>query len=410
MEPLPVALGMPAIRKCWPESGLNVDDLCGNGFRPLPFTEYIIKVHSRCNLACDYCYLYEMADQSWRDQPIAMSRTTFDEACRMIAEHVQRFNLSAINVVLFGGEPLLVGHSNLEYFAAQARAVLGPICDLQIGLQTNGALLDEEFLRICNKWNIGITVSLDGDERSHDRHRRDRRGNGSYQKIAAALDKLNSPNWRHLFSGLLCVIDLDNDPIQAYNGLLAFDPPKINFELPIGNWSSPPPGLHPGSGNTPYADWLLKIFDHWYGASNLSTHIRMFENIMDLLLGGSVASEVFGLGPIQLAVIETDGTVAQVDDLKSTYSGAPQLSQASTGNLLDWAMMNPSIVARHIGADALSDTCRTCPVKTICGGGHYVTRYHAESGFRNPSVYCADLMKLIRHIEFRMRSDIDASI
>jgi uncharacterized protein len=30
--------------------------------------EFIVKVHSRCDLSCDYCYMYEMADQSWRDQ------------------------------------------------------------------------------------------------------------------------------------------------------------------------------------------------------------------------------------------------------------------------------------------------------------------------------------------------------
>jgi len=29
--------------------------------------EFIAKVHSRCDLARDYCYIYEMADQSWRD-------------------------------------------------------------------------------------------------------------------------------------------------------------------------------------------------------------------------------------------------------------------------------------------------------------------------------------------------------
>jgi uncharacterized protein len=34
------------------------------GWRPVPFREFIVKVHSRCDLACDYCYMYEMADRS----------------------------------------------------------------------------------------------------------------------------------------------------------------------------------------------------------------------------------------------------------------------------------------------------------------------------------------------------------
>ena len=31
--------------------------------------QFLLKVHSRCNLACDYCYVYQHADQSWRTRP-----------------------------------------------------------------------------------------------------------------------------------------------------------------------------------------------------------------------------------------------------------------------------------------------------------------------------------------------------
>ncbi|MFM9559368.1 FxsB family radical SAM/SPASM domain protein, partial [Streptomyces caniscabiei] len=47
-------------------------------------------------------------------------------------------------------------------------------------------------------------------------------------------------------------------------------------------------------------------------------------------------------------------------------------------------------------------TCRACPLVRICGGGHYAHRYRPGSGFRNPSVYCADLDVLIRHIARRL--------
>ena len=35
--------------------------------RPLvPLSQIVLKIHSRCDLACDHCYVYEAADQSWR--------------------------------------------------------------------------------------------------------------------------------------------------------------------------------------------------------------------------------------------------------------------------------------------------------------------------------------------------------
>ena len=46
----------------------------------------------------------------------------------------------------------------------------------------------------------------------------------------------------------------------------------------------------------------------------------------------------------------------------------------------------------------LSATCRHCPVVTSCGGGLYAHRYRSGSGFLNPSVYCADLKKIITHV------------
>ena len=41
-----------------------------------PFQQFIVKLHSRCNLSCDYCYVYHHVDQSWRDRPPVMTPAT----------------------------------------------------------------------------------------------------------------------------------------------------------------------------------------------------------------------------------------------------------------------------------------------------------------------------------------------
>jgi uncharacterized protein len=134
--------------------------------------------------------------------------------------------------------------------------------------------------------------------------------------------------------------------------------------------------------------------------------VRLFGDIIDLLLGGQPTSESVGLEPIRLAVIETDGTLEQVDELKSTFVGATKLHFPRVGNPLDQALWEPSMAARQIGIDALSGTYRACSLHTVCGGGHYAHRYRADNGFRNPSVYCSDLKELIHHIESRVRADL----
>jgi uncharacterized protein len=139
----------------------------------------------------------------------------------------------------------------------------------------------------------------------------------------------------------------------------------------------------------------------------LETQVRLFGQVMALLLGEEQPSEALGLAPERVAVFETDGALEQIDTLRSAFAGATKLRSAvGTANRLDAAMTDPAIVARQIGSAALSDTCLACPVHRVCGGGNYAHRYREGSGFRNPSVYCADLLKLIGHIQARIHTDI----
>jgi uncharacterized protein len=208
-----------------------------------------------------------------------------------------------------------------------------------------------------------------------------------------------------LYSGLLCVVDLRADPITTYDSLLEFAPPIIDFLLPHGNWSDPPPGWS-DSARTPYAEWLIAIFDRWYSAPSRETRIRLFEEIIHLLLGGKSATEAVGLTPTSLVVIETDGSIEQADALKSAYDGAAATGLHIARDSFDSALRLPQIAAMQLGLSALSEVCLECSIRQICGGGLYAHRYRAGSGFRNPSVYCRDLFALITHIQTRLAGDL----
>lgn len=391
----------------WP-SDLNVDDLLAGGWRPTPFRQFVLKIHSRCDLACRYCYVYEMADQSWRTRPRRMSAETVAATAKRIAEHVRDHGLDTVEVILHGGEPLLAGVRAVRGIATAIREAVGPECRVGLRVQTNGTLLDETYLRLFAELDVRVGVSLDGDRAMHDRHRRTPAGQGSYDAVAAALRRLTSPPFRHLFSGLLCTIDLRNDPVAAYEALLAFDPPAVDFLLPHGNWDAPPPGRVPGSPATPYGDWLVAVFDRWYHAVGERTEVRLFTEIIRLLLGAPSRTEQVGLSPVGVVVVETDGSIEQSDILKSAFPGAPRTGLHVVSDSFDQALRLPAIAARQIGPLALAPLCRTCGIRQICGGGLYAHRYRAGNGFHNPSVYCADLFRLITHIRDVVGADLAA--
>jgi uncharacterized protein len=183
--------------------------------------------------------------------------------------------------------------------------------------------------------------------------------------------------------------------------LLELRPPALDLLLPHGNWSAPPPNW----GEARHGAWLCRVFDRWWSAGRRETRVRLFEECLALLLGLPAATESLGLQPFDAVVVETDGSIEQVDSLKSAYEGAAETGLDVFRHDFDQALRHSGVAARQAGLAALADRCRACPLVTVCGGGHYAHRYRAGQGFRNPSVYCADLQLFIQHVAGRLAGD-----
>jgi uncharacterized protein len=367
----------------------------------LPFRQFVLKVHSRCDLACDHCYVYEHADQSWRARPKVIAPETVARAGERIAEHARDHNLPEVRVILHGGEPLLAGARRLAEIASTLRRAIDPVCHLDLRIHTNGVRLDTEFCEVFAAQRVLVGISLDGDRRANDLHRRYADGRSSYRQVIRAVELLRQDRYLHLYAGLLATIDVRSDPVAVYNALAALEPPNLDFLLPHGTWDVPPP-LAGVAGETHYADWLAKIYDQWT-RDGRRVPIRIFDSIIATALGGVSATESLGLTPSDVAVIETDGSVEQADSMKVAFDGAPATGLDIFTDPLDAAARHPGVQARQQGLDGLCATCRQCPVVTSCGGGLYAHRYRSGNGFDNPSVYCADLGKIITHVRAGLR-------
>lgn len=344
-----------------------------------------------------------MADKSWAHKPATISTETVRCAAQRIADHAITHRLADVEIVLHGGEPLLCGTAFIEEVVHLLHDSLPPTTALSVRLQTNGTLLTARVLDMLLECDVKIGVSFDGTARSHDARRIYADGRGSHRKVSAGLRLLTSEPYTQIFSGILCTIDIAAAPVATYESLAEFSPPKIDFLLPHANWSAPPPG----ADAVRYGEWLATVFDRWYRCGRApETRVRLFEEIIHLMLGGQSSTEAIGLSPATLIVIDTDGSMEQVDTLKSAFPGAPETGMSVFTHSFDDALDHPSIAARQIGVAALSVTCRECPVHTICGGGYFPHRYRVGHGFRNPSVYCAGLRHLITHIGGRIRADL----
>ena len=112
----------------------------------------LLKLASRCNLDCAYCYVYQMGDDGWRAQPKRMSLHVAEAAATRVAELCEA-QKGPLSVVFHGGEPLLVGADRFRQICRALRRALPASCGLH--LQTNGVLLSDAVLSVCAEHEVG---------------------------------------------------------------------------------------------------------------------------------------------------------------------------------------------------------------------------------------------------------------
>ena len=360
---------------------------------PFVLDTVLLKVASRCNLNCSYCYVYHMGDEAWRDQPKRMSAET--GAC--IAEQlgvVFRAQKTPFSVVLHGGEPLLLGKRRLADLLAVLRAELPSPCGLHI--QTNGLLLRDDVIDVLVAHDVGVSISIDGQAETHDQFRLDHRGRGSHAQVSSAIARLRArADGEPLFAGVLAVIDPRTDPVSVYTALKATGAPGIDVLVRDGNWDRLPFGKA-APDTVEYGTWLQGLVEA-YLADPDPPRLRLLDDLLRLILGGRSQKEGVGLSDYGILVIEPDGEVQKNDTLKVAHAGADRFD--TTWNIhrdrLADILASDAYAAYHAQQQPTSSACKACPELTVCGGGMVAHRWREGSGYDNPTIFCSDQKHLI---------------
>lgn len=352
----------------------------------------MVKIASRCNLNCTYCYVYNMGDDRWMSRPAIMEQRVQEAMLKRIATHCTQHEVKHFEFIFHGGEPMLAGQQAIGGFVEQARAALAPEVECSFAIQTNGVLLNDDWCQLMRKLDIRIGISMDATRDSHDRQRIDHMARGSFERVRAGFRQAQAAG---LAPGLLAVLDLAVEPAEAYRNLCELQPRVVDFLLPQATWDAPPPRTLP----TPYADWLLALFDLWSVEEQPAFRVRVFDKIIGAVLGFPRPSDALGMGVNATLVVETDGSIEAVDVLRVCENGITARGFNVLTDTLDEAMADQLAQAYYFAAERLCPTCRQCPVRDICAGGYLPHLYARANGFDNPSVYCADLQRLIAAIQ-----------
>lgn len=366
----------------------------GEPSRPVRTVEVIFKVAERCNLVCSYCYYFFSADQSYRSRPGRVSRSVIDQLANFLAEGATAMNLPGIKIVFHGGEPLLLRKADFEYACEQFRREIPPSTALILAVQTNGVLLDDEWVDIFRRWGVSVGISIDGDEELNDRHRVDRRGRGSYARIVEGLKRLNaaaaeSP-W--LDPGLLTVMNADADIKRVYRHFVdELGARVISTLLPDCSHDD---GIPNGHSAADYGHMLCDLFDMWIEKDDVE--LREVRRLLQRFHKFSEAS-TFHRNPV--VIVQSDGSLSMDDSYvpAQAWRGSVPPGSIHSDTLQDW-LSSAAYEELHGYYEQVPGGCSDCVWRNVCGGGDLENRYSSSRGFDNPSVFCEGLKIFYLHV------------
>lgn len=358
----------------------------------------LIKTASRCNIDCTYCYVYNLGDDSWKENPKLMSVTTIDNIINTL-KSIYQYQGYSFAIVLHGGEPLLLPKERLEYLLKEIRNNLPDYTSISI--QTNGLLITNEIIELCDKYRTTLAISLDGDKIINDANRIDHKGKGTYDRIIQKINLVqNHPKSKSVFTGLLAVINPFSNPKKVYDFFKGLNIPSVNFLMRDGNHDNYPFGKS-DFNSLEYGKWLSDLWLQYFNDEN-PIPIAVFDNIAKMIMGGESQKEGTGLNISEILIIDTSGEITKNDTLKSTKNKADKFNNHWNVNDKNFdiiQILNSDEYKNYIKMQKpTSKTCLECDLLNICGGGMPLYRWSNSNGFDNPSVFCNDHKYIINSI------------
>ena len=319
-------------------------------------------VSGACNMRCRYCfYADEMACRETKSYG-RMSLAVLEEAVkRAIADSAAD---GWVGFMFQGGEPTLAGldfyRALVDFIARYNTAGLR----VQLGLQTNGLLIDDAWAAFLAEHHFLVGLSLDGTKEIHNANRVDAEGEGTHSRVMRAAATLT----RHgcAFNLLTVVTDRTARAVTAMYNFFA----KNGFTWqqyipclpPFGEAADKPP-----LSAEAYGDFLCRLFDLWYAdlAAGRYVYNRTFENYVGMLAERPPeACDMCGQCSVQF-VLEADGGVYPCDFYV--------LDEWRLGNFVTDPLEAILARERELGFVAASrekrDECRACRWFPLCRGG-----------------------------------------
>ena len=366
----------------------------------------------QCNLDCEYCFYLEKKALFPEGSSLRMSDQVLS---RFITNYIKSQPTPVVEFVWQGGEPTLLGIDFFRRVIALQQS-FARHKTITNALQTNGTLLTDEWCEFLKQHHFMVGISLDGPQEIHDRYRRDRHGNGTFDAVMRGLRLLQKHQVE--FNVLACVArDTAARPLEVYRFLRNQGVEFIQFTPIVERVPDVPSrqlglrlagparldGKEPQVSITPwtvvpeeYGDFLIAIYEEWVRQDVGKIFVMNFEWALNAWMGNPspvcIHAETCG----RSIAVEHNGDVYACDHCVYPNYRLGNVTTARLSGMVARSLSSGFGVSK---AMALPRWCRECDVLAACQGGCPKHRF-ATSGYDELGLQflCQGYKKFFLHI------------
>lgn len=304
---------------------------------------------ARCNLRCRYCYYLDRQGAA----PGAPDRMEPALLERFVRERFEATPGPSTHFEWHGGEPTLLGLDFFREAVALQRRHRPPGRAVTNGLQTNGTLLDAEWVRFLAREGFSVGLSLDGPASLHDPFR----PGPAHARTEAAFRLLKRAQ---VHVDVLCVVHEGNAsrPGETYGYFRRLGATHLQF-LPLAQGPC-------SAGPLAVGAFLREVFDLWARLDLGRIQVQFFDEALRPALGVPHALCVFRETCGDVLVAERDGSVFMCDHF---VDGDHRLGRIGERSLADLAEAPELLAFGRAKREGLAARCRSCDVLAWCNGG-----------------------------------------
>jgi uncharacterized protein len=363
----------------------------------------VLKTVERCNINCTYCYFFNGKDNSYLKHSPYISSSTIEKTASFFKQGCIDLDIDRLTIGFHGGEPLMQKKAAFAQMCEIFLETLSPYTIVHLTMQTNGMLIDDEWIKLFAKYKVHVGISIDGNKEINDKYRIDKLNRGTYEQVVQGLKLMQDSDDIQKMGGVgvLSVVNPEFSGKEIYRHFV--DDLKINnMDFLLQHFTHDDVKNNPNLDLTTHYDFLCDIFDEWVNDDNPNIEIRVLNSSLEQLMGGR--SHTYGngarsQGDFPLITISSDGHLSPVDDIRSTN---PEMM--TTGKIVDNCTLVeflelPIFRKIKLAATKPPEKCSKCYWLNACGSGDITNRYSGDTDdFNYPSVFCDGLQKFYSKI------------